>query len=185
MDVWTPSEGTTGGIVNQAGEFTPSPPNGPLLYTGSILPFASLVYPEGFLLCDGSYVTISQYSALYDIIGTAFDPSPPAGQFKLPDYRGRSNQFVNNLYDISGVTQVTLTAQNLPPHTHTNQNNTTIQIEPTGGAFPSLPVSPTLNNILTTVPGSMKDENGNTIPQPPKPFQIVNPFLVVTWIIKT
>jgi microcystin-dependent protein len=185
MDVWTPSEGTTGGIPNQAGEFTPAPPNGPLLQTGTILPFASYAIPDNWLTCDGSYVNISAYGALYDVIGTSYDPSPPAGTFKLPDYRGRSNQFVNNLYDISGSTQVTLVAQNLPPHTHTNQNNTTIQVEPTGGAFPTLPVSPTLNNILTTIPGSMRDENGNTIPQPPAPFNIVNPFLVVRWIIKT
>lgn len=45
--------------------------------------------PEGWLLCDGSKVSQSQYAALYAAVGTNFGANPPAGQFYVPDLRGR------------------------------------------------------------------------------------------------
>lgn len=45
--------------------------------------------PEGWLLCDGSNVSQTQYAALYSVVGTNFGANPPAGEFYLPDLRGR------------------------------------------------------------------------------------------------
>lgn len=41
---------------------------------------------DGWLLCDGSYYSTSDYKELYNLIGTKFGSS--AGKFKVPDYRG-------------------------------------------------------------------------------------------------
>lgn len=45
--------------------------------------------PAGWLLCDGSTLSQSQYAALYSVIGTNFGANPPTGEFYLPDLRGR------------------------------------------------------------------------------------------------
>jgi microcystin-dependent protein len=45
--------------------------------------------PEGWLVCDGSALSQSNYAALYAAIGTNFGANPPTGQFYIPDLRGR------------------------------------------------------------------------------------------------
>src|ERR1043165_4026287 len=45
--------------------------------------------PAGWLLCDGSSVSQSQYAGLYAAVGTNFGANPPAGEFYIPDLRGR------------------------------------------------------------------------------------------------
>lgn len=40
--------------------------------------------PDGWLLVNGAYVDRTTYAALYNVVGLAFDASPPAGMFKLP-----------------------------------------------------------------------------------------------------
>jgi microcystin-dependent protein len=57
--------------------------------TGAVLPFAGSTAPDGFLLCDGSAVSRSTYSALYTAIGVAHGYGDNSTTFNLPDYRGR------------------------------------------------------------------------------------------------
>jgi microcystin-dependent protein len=45
--------------------------------------------PPGWLLCDGSALNQAQYADLYAAIGTNFGAQPPAGDFYIPDLRGR------------------------------------------------------------------------------------------------
>ncbi|MFH6786221.1 MULTISPECIES: phage tail protein [Methylobacterium] len=45
--------------------------------------------PAGYLLCDGTLVSQSQYPSLFNAIGFNFGANPPQGQFYLPDLRGR------------------------------------------------------------------------------------------------
>lgn len=57
---------------------------------GAILPFAGTIVPTGYLLCDGSEVERTRFSALYDVIGNIYGtPSIGVNTFKLPDLRGR------------------------------------------------------------------------------------------------
>ena len=47
--------------------------------------------PSGYLLCVGQQVSTTTYSALYAVIGNfynSYNPSPDAGNFWLPDFRG-------------------------------------------------------------------------------------------------
>lgn len=46
--------------------------------------------PEGWLVCDGSAVSRTTYSALFQAIGTTFGTGDGATTFNLPDYRGRT-----------------------------------------------------------------------------------------------
>ena len=59
---------------------------------GAILPYAGLIAPYGYLLCDGSEVERSKFTDLFDIIGVTYNGSAAligAGTFRLPDLRGR------------------------------------------------------------------------------------------------
>jgi microcystin-dependent protein len=59
---------------------------------GCIFPYAGIILPSGYLLCDGAEVQISQYPELYSILGNTYKgPEPYLGlaTFRLPDLRGR------------------------------------------------------------------------------------------------
>jgi len=80
---------------------------------GTIMAFASITTPSGYLLCDGAYVVISSYQDLYNAI-QQFDVNSDFGRrynqnldgtytanfngayFKLPDLRGKFVRGYNN-----------------------------------------------------------------------------------------
>ena len=57
---------------------------------GSVLAFAgdASKVPAGWLLCDGSAISRSEYAALYGVIGTAWGFGNNSTTFNLPDYQG-------------------------------------------------------------------------------------------------
>ena len=182
MEVYTQDVPFT--IGNQLEDFAPSVPPVNLYQTGMITWYSSLNIPDGFLECNGQSVPITLYTQLYAIIGKSFDISgTPITHFCLPNFNGRTANTKGTLYTISGATSVVLKAENLPKHSHALTKGTTISLEPGGGAFPSTPVLPSLQNQKTTAP--MKDENGNVIQQPPAPVPIMNPYISLIYIIKT
>ena len=56
---------------------------------GTVVAFAGSTPPPGWLLCNGSAVTRTQYSTLFAAIGTAHGIGNGSTTFNLPDYRGR------------------------------------------------------------------------------------------------
>lgn len=56
----------------------------------TMLPFAGGVVPEGWLLIDGSEVSIATYSFLNRIIGGLYGTPEDNTKFKLPDFRNRT-----------------------------------------------------------------------------------------------
>lgn len=68
------------GVAMRGSFFTP---------TGTIVPYAGSVAPDGWLMCDGSSVLQSDHAALFAVIGTNYGPSD-ATHFSLPDMRGRT-----------------------------------------------------------------------------------------------
>jgi microcystin-dependent protein len=62
----------------------------PVIPVGMITPYGGTVAPAGWLLCDGSRVSTSNYNKLFSIIGWNFDPTlTNSANFRLPDMRGR------------------------------------------------------------------------------------------------
>jgi microcystin-dependent protein len=91
-----------------------------------IFAFGSRGAPNGWQLCDGSLLPISQNNALFALIGTTYGGD---GQttFAVPDMRGRipihqgtgpglSNYVIGQK---SGTETVTVLATQMPAHTHT------------------------------------------------------------------
>ena len=58
---------------------------------GAIIEYGTTTAPTGWLVCDGSYVSKTEYSELYSAIGDAFlnGGTAPSGKFRLPDLKGR------------------------------------------------------------------------------------------------
>ena len=64
----------------------PSPAGCP---TGSLMPFAGTVAPDGWLLCDGSAVSRSTYGDLFALVGEAYGAGDGSSTFNLPDFADR------------------------------------------------------------------------------------------------
>lgn len=58
--------------------------------TGTILPTVATSAPAGWLLCDGSAVSRTDYANLFNLVGTTFGAGNGSTTFNLPDLRGRS-----------------------------------------------------------------------------------------------
>lgn len=94
-------------------------------YVGQIMSFGGNFAPQGWALCDGSLLPISQYDALFSLIGATYGGD---GQttFALPDLRGRAALHQGqgpglssySLGQNGGVEAVTLTVSQAPPHSH-------------------------------------------------------------------
>jgi hypothetical protein len=56
--------------------------------TGSLLPFAGSSAPTGFLLCDGSAVSRTTYSALFAALSTTYGVGDGSTTFNLPNTQG-------------------------------------------------------------------------------------------------
>lgn len=66
--------------------------NIPTIPVGAIFPYAGLTPPNGYLLCDGSEVRLSDYPALYSVINYTYKAANlliGRSTFALPDLRGR------------------------------------------------------------------------------------------------
>lgn len=93
------------------------------IYLGEIRIFAGSFAPEGWALCNGQALLISQYKELYQLIGTTYGGD---GQrhFSLPDLRGRIpvHQSTDPTFSVGakgGVETVTLSSEQMPVHRHT------------------------------------------------------------------
>ena len=68
---------------------------------GSIMAFAGVNVPKGWLLCDGSSLSRNQYQELFNAIATSWgDGANPGLSFALPDLRG---QFLRGLDGSGGA----------------------------------------------------------------------------------
>lgn len=88
-------------------------------YLGEIRLFAGSFAPAGWAACDGQLLPINGNEALYALLGVRYG-GDGASTFALPDLRGRwaVGRRDANLGETGGAESVTLTAQQLPVHTH-------------------------------------------------------------------
>jgi microcystin-dependent protein len=57
---------------------------------GVLWPYAAVLPPEGWLLCDGREIDRVQYATLFALLGTTWGAPSTGAVFKLPDLRGRT-----------------------------------------------------------------------------------------------
>jgi microcystin-dependent protein len=94
-------------------------------YVGEIRMFAGTFAPQGWALCEGQLLAVSQNDALFSLLGTIYGGDGRT-TFGLPDLRGRlpihqgsgPGLTSRNLGSRSGAETVVPTANQLPVHTH-------------------------------------------------------------------
>jgi microcystin-dependent protein len=126
----------------------------PLL--GAIFLFAGNFAPRGYQLCQGQVLPISQYAALFSILGTTYGGNGTT-TFALPDLRGRTavSQGAGAglspvaLGQVGGVQSVSVLTSNMPQHNHL------INVANGQGGLPTAP-----NNFLA----GTNDGTGNPYP---------------------
>lgn len=86
---------------------------------GTIVNWPSNSLPVGWLKCDGSAISRTDYSSLFSIIGTTFGAGDGSTTFNLPNITDKNILGNGTLGQLGGNNSVTLTTDNLPSHTHT------------------------------------------------------------------
>jgi microcystin-dependent protein len=89
-------------------------------YVGEIRMFGGNFAPAGWMFCDGQLLPISENETLFNLIGTTYGGDGQS-TFALPDLRGRlpihqGNGFI--LAETGGAEEITLTATQIPAHSH-------------------------------------------------------------------
>ena len=94
-------------------------------FVGEIRMFAGNFAPRGWALCDGQLLAVSQNDALFSLLGTTYGGDGRT-TFALPDMRGRlpvhqgqgPGLSMRRLGARYGEENVTLTVNEIPPHSH-------------------------------------------------------------------
>ena len=93
-------------------------------YVGEIRMFGGNFAPNGWLLCQGQLVAISDYDTLFNLIGTTYG-GDGQNTFALPNLSSRIPVHMGNapfgsyvLGQTGGLESVTLLTQQLPVHSH-------------------------------------------------------------------
>lgn len=160
--------------------------------------------PVGWALCNGQTLPISQYSALFALLGTTFGGNGTTN-FNLPDLQGRVPLNVGNgaglpsyvWGEAGGAANVNLQTSNLPMHTHTiappvsNVNGTSTSPV---NAYPAVNVTTvsvrgetatTLGYAPASVAGQTEAVYQSGIAGGNVPISVEPPFLAVYFIIAT
>jgi microcystin-dependent protein len=153
-------------------------------YVGEIRIFAGNFAPNGWALCQGQILAITENETLFNLIGTTYGGD---GQqtFGLPDLACRVPIHQGSGFVIgqkAGAESVTLTTQQIPGHTHAlvaaavNGD----QISPSG-AVPanSFTVTPYINDV----PNTAMNANALTSVGGSQPHENMQPFLCINFII--
>lgn len=95
-----------------------------LMPSGTVLMHAAQTAPDGFLICDGTAVSRTTYSDLFDSIGTTYGSGDGSTTFNLPDLRG---EFVRGWDNGRGVDSGRSFGSSqddvVGPHEHTTNGN--------------------------------------------------------------
>ena len=155
-------------------------------YIGEIRMFGGNFAPLGWALCDGQLLSISQYNALYALLGTTYGGD---GQttFALPDLRGRAPIHVGPNYVQGaqvGSETVTLTQGQMPSHGHAVRalKGAGAANNPTGQTWAGSSTSDNkyinaISNPGAFAAGALQNAGGN------QPHDNMQPYLVINFII--
>jgi microcystin-dependent protein len=164
-------------------------------FLGSLLLVPYNFAPQGWALCNGQLLPISQNTALFSLLGTTYG-GDGVSTFALPDLRGRVPISAGQgpglqsyqLGQSGGAETATLNVNQLPTHNHsvntvsgaatskTPTNN--LLATSTGAAVGSAPDIYSSSQPNSTLAANAISQTGGS-----QPVDIRSPFLTFNWII--
>jgi len=156
-------------------------------FLGEIRIFPYNFAPTGWFMCAGQTLPISQYAALFSLLGTTYGGNGTT-TFALPDLRSRVPMHFGSTYPIGtagGTENVTLIETNLPSHNHvlnasngaaTTQNPANQYLAATGTRR-GAPIYGGGEAVAVMAAGSLSN-SGSSVP-----IGIIQPVLAVTFCI--
>jgi microcystin-dependent protein len=157
-------------------------------YIGEIRLFGGNFAPVNWFFCHGQVLSIAQYSALFSIIGTTYGGNG-TNTFALPDLRGRvplgsgtgPGLSPRTTGGVGGAEVVTLTAAQLPNHTHALRGSGEKADDPTPGgnvlARGEVDVYRSTTGVADMDPASIGGAGGGL------PHENMPPFMGMNYII--
>lgn len=164
-------------------------------YVGEIRMFGGNFAPNGWMLCQGQTLPISENDQLFTLIGTTYGGDGQS-TFNLPNLSSRVPIHMGTgpdgtTYQIgqaAGTEQETLTVQQIPSHSHVMTANTAggNSPSPEGRVFAKPSPPPTVSNpiiagedppLVTLDPSSVLPAGGS------QPHENTQPFLCINFII--
>ena len=152
-------------------------------YLGEIRVVGFNFAPEGWALCDGQVLPISEYDALFALLGTTYGGDGQS-TFALPNLQSRvaihqGNGFV--LGQETGVENVTVSISQIPSHTHSigavagsgnapSPNGAVFAASSAGQYVPVASATGTMGNMVSTAGQGQPHSN-------------IQPYLALTCII--
>jgi len=166
---------------------------------GEIRLFAGTFAPLSWAFCNGSSMSIAEYTTLYAVIGNTFG-GDGVTNFNLPDLQSRTAIGTGQgpglkavqLGEAGGAESVTMTIAQMPTHSHTGAATISIQAysgagdtgSPTGavlagltGAYSTEPADTNLAAESATIPLTVAGSG--------QPFSIIQPYSASNYIICT
>ncbi|MGR3888665.1 phage tail protein [Pseudomonas sp. 1152_12] len=96
------------------------------VYMGTVMTFAFNYAPSGWAFCNGQMMSVSQYSALFALLGINYGGNGvqtfglPNLQSRMPICQGTGQGLSTRVMgEVAGTEEVIPTLNNLPTHTHT------------------------------------------------------------------
>lgn len=151
-------------------------------YIGEIRMFGGNFAPVGWLLCQGQLLPISEFDALFNLIGTTYGGD---GQqtFALPNLQSRIPVHVGNgmpLGQTGGTETVTLITNQLPVHTHAPVAAAVATTPSPNNAFWASYANMEFSNqppATPMAPNALSPSGGN------QPHENMPPFLAINFIL--
>ncbi|EWT02091.1 tail collar protein [Intrasporangium oryzae NRRL B-24470] len=156
-------------------------------YIGEIRMFGGNFAPVGWFFCEGQLLPISEYDALFNLIGTTYGGDGQS-TFALPDLRGRIPVHADGAGYVQGqaggVESVTLTTQQIPAHTHpvAGSSATASVTSPTGNV-PATTAGVTVFAYGTDQPHTTLHPSSAAPSGGSQPHDNLQPYLCISFII--
>jgi microcystin-dependent protein len=156
-------------------------------YVGEIRMFAGNFPPNGWMFCEGQLLPISENETLFQLLGTTYGGDGQS-TFALPDLRGRipvhqGNGFI--LAETGGAEEITLTAQQIPAHSHVllATANAASGTAPSSNAVLGRSVNPAITPYGTDAPLTAMSPSSIGPVGGSQPHTNFQPYLCVDFII--
>ncbi|MFN2510478.1 MAG: phage tail protein [Pyrinomonadaceae bacterium] len=156
---------------------------------GEIRMFGGNFAPNGWMLCQGQTLPISENETLFQLIGTTYGGDGQS-TFNLPNLASRvpihqgtgPNGTTYQIGEMAGTEQETLTVQQIPVHSHPmlGSSNTSTSPTPTANMIGK---STQIDLFINAQPGDALNVNAITPAGGSQPHENVQPFLCINFII--